>query len=195
MPSGVYPRPSLAFRFWAKVRKTDDCWLWTGKRNPHGYGVLWHPTPAAPRRMRGAHRVAWELAYGSIADGLNVCHRCDRPACVRPEHLFLGSQLANMRDAKLKQRVPHGDEHYSRRSPETFRRTRTGDNHWTHRMPARAPRGEANPRARLTEEQVSAIRKHYSSGDVTQRQLACEYGVAQSTISRLLAGQCWQHLA
>ena len=87
-----------------------NCWLWTGCLDPDGYGRFnvqkagrWCPMPA--------QRVAWELVVGPIPDGLLVCHHCDNPACVRPnhpEHCFLGTQLDNMRDMAAKGRGRKG---------------------------------------------------------------------------------------
>jgi len=87
-------------RFWAKVDRTDDCWLWTACRTTHGYGQF------RPERSRGAqaHRVAWELTNGPIPAGMLVLHRCDNPPCVNPAHLFLGTQSDNMRDMYAKGR-------------------------------------------------------------------------------------------
>jgi hypothetical protein len=59
-----------------------------------------------------AHHVSWELAYGAIPDGLNVLHQCDVRLCVRPEHLFLGTQLENVRDRDAKGRGMHGEQHH-----------------------------------------------------------------------------------
>lgn len=95
-------RYTLAERFWQKVAKTQDgCWVWTANciKDRHGrkrYGLL-----GAGRRGEGmlyAHRVAWELHHGPVPEGLLVLHRCDNPQCVRPDHLFLGTQYDNMQD-------------------------------------------------------------------------------------------------
>ena len=88
-------------RFWEKVNKTDTCWLWTAQRTTGGYGVF---RIRNPRAQTTAHRVAWEMAHGPIPDGLNVCHHCDTPSCVRPDHLFLGTQRENLRDMTVKGR-------------------------------------------------------------------------------------------
>jgi hypothetical protein len=87
----------LIERFWSKVDKTENCWEWTGALTPNGYGRLAH---------EGAHRVAYRLTYGDFDQGLFVCHRCDNPKCVRPDHLFLGTQFDNMRDCSTKGRRP-----------------------------------------------------------------------------------------
>lgn len=97
-------RIPLAEKFWAKVHKTEGCWLWMANRLPHkrDYGLI-HEGGRGSRSLR-AHRVSYELAYGPIPDGLDVLHRCDNPPCVRPDHLFLGTQLDNMRDMHRKGR-------------------------------------------------------------------------------------------
>lgn len=76
------------------------CWEWIGHKNRGGYGTTYFDG-----RARKAHRVSWMIYFGDPGE-LGVLHKCDRPSCVRPEHLFLGDQSANMLDASAKGR--HG---------------------------------------------------------------------------------------
>jgi hypothetical protein len=155
--SGAARGQDLAIRFWAKVDKSGDCWLWTGATNNRGYGMLDVVVDGRSRRLL-AHRVAWELENGPIPSGRHVCHDCptgDNPLCVR--HLWLGDRASNMRDMAEKDRVSHG---------------------------------RRNPRAVLTPEAVRDMRQRHASG-VTQRQLAREFGVTPSAVSRAVGGQNW----
>jgi hypothetical protein len=98
------PRPTLGQRFWSKVPKTDGCWIWTGAftgapSSGSRYGEI-----SVEGRPQRAHRVAWFLSHGEWPAG-HVLHACDMPSCVRPSHLFLGSQADNMQDAALKGRT------------------------------------------------------------------------------------------
>lgn len=97
-------RMPLADRFWRHVEKTDGCWLWIGARNHNNYGRLADST--RPGHANLAHRIAWELTYGPIPDGMCVCHTCDNPPCVNPDHLWLGTHDDNMADRTAKGRDP-----------------------------------------------------------------------------------------
>lgn len=88
-------RPSREDRFWAKVQKTETCWLWTAAKNGPGYGQFGLGT-----REDGlvfAHRFAYELVVGPIPEGLVIDHLCRTPACVRPDHLEPVTMRENMR--------------------------------------------------------------------------------------------------
>lgn len=94
---------SLSERFWAHVRKGESCWEWMGYRDPKGYGRF-KPSKASSESL--AHRFAWTQENGAIPEGLFVLHRCDNPACVKPDHLFLGTRGDNNNDMARKGR--HG---------------------------------------------------------------------------------------
>jgi hypothetical protein len=81
----------VAPRLWARVEKTETCWLWTGCRNKAGYGRI----GVEGRRVKLAHRVSYELAKGPIPPGLVLDHLCRVPQCVRPEHLEAVPQSVN----------------------------------------------------------------------------------------------------
>ena len=87
-------------RFWSKVDKTGDCWEWTGaKHSSKGYGSFWFEG-----RSVKAHRLAYKIAFSPIPDGMFVCHSCDNPSCVNPDHLFLGTNQDNQSDMYAKGR-------------------------------------------------------------------------------------------
>ena len=79
-------------RFWDKINKTDECWEWTAQLSPTGYGRIQIDYKAV-----AAHRYSAELHGMDITDKI-VCHKCDNPCCVRPDHLFVGTQKDNMQD-------------------------------------------------------------------------------------------------
>ena len=97
---------SLKERFWEKVDKTGNCWIWTAACMTNGYGQIWDGS-----KDRGAHRISWILHNGPIPNNLHVLHKCDNPPCVRPDHLFLGTPIDNMLDAKAKGRLNSTKSH------------------------------------------------------------------------------------
>ena len=147
--------------FWSRVKKTRSCWFWGGGKFASGYGAL-----RVDGRQVRAHRYAYELCYGALLPGFVVCHRCDNPPCVRPDHLFAGSQRDNMRDALLKGRLylPPG---------------------------RKFGRGEAHPAAKLSHAVVVAMRAMYKQG-FTQRQLAQLYRVTRSGVAHVIQGNRWE---
>jgi hypothetical protein len=123
--NGPAPKP-IAERFWPKVQQGDGCWLWIGTLTVRGYGQMWAGSRRAPEPHLLAHRVMWALTHGSVPPGLDVLHHCDVRHCVRPDHLFLGTQADNARDAWRKGRMAHvltpGQVREIRASSETLQR-------------------------------------------------------------------------
>jgi len=87
-------KPTTEERFWAKAAKTDGCWEWQGSRHPVGHGYF----GLSDGTIVYAHRFSWELKYGAIPTAYQVNHLCDNPPCVRPDHLYIGTQRENFND-------------------------------------------------------------------------------------------------
>lgn len=153
-------------RFWAKVRKTEGCWLWVGATKTGGYGQI-----TVDGRSRGAHVVSYSIEKGSIPDQLFVLHECDTANCVNPQHLFLGTQADNMKDKVKKGRQAKGSE---LNHPDK--------------------KGSLNPSAKLSEDKVEEIKRLRQSGEYSLRQLGKLYGVSHRTIIRVLNGKGWAHV-
>ena len=94
----------LSERLWSRVQKGDGCWNWSGAKKDRGYGQFTYKN----KNLR-PHRVAYELAFGKIAPGMCVCHRCDNRLCCRPDHMFLGTSADNTADMMRKKRHHRGE--------------------------------------------------------------------------------------
>ncbi len=93
-------------RFWSKVEITDGCWLWLAGRNSNGYGSF-----GFQGKCYGAHVIAFADEYGCLPSPLSVCHFCDNRICVRPDHMWIGTNLDNWDDMRTKMRHTHGEAH------------------------------------------------------------------------------------
>jgi hypothetical protein len=152
-------RKDIERRFWARVRKTDSCWLWLGASvKSTRYGRAWDG-----ERVDYAHRIAYRLRYGSIPDGMYVCHHCDNPPCVNSDHLFAGTAKQNMQDCKAKGRLV------------------------VDALVNRDRFGEANGCAKLTKKDVMWAR----SNGLTNGETAYRLGVSHTTISKIRSRKIW----
>jgi hypothetical protein len=177
-------------RFWRHVHPEalSGCWLWHGAvtgRGDYGRTIL----GARKGRTRPAHRVAYELTRGPIPEGMCVCHACDVPLCVNPEHLFLGTQADNVADMVAKGRVAKGIRNGSHTMPWA-RGGAKGDANASRKYPERRPRGEMHASAKLTADSVRAIRARLVLGERPSA-LAREYGVTQPCIRFIELRRTW----
>ncbi len=93
----------LIEKFWLRVNKSSTCWEWTGPKDKFGYGVYcFNGTRVRAHRFSYFH---FAKKFDTHDRTLFVCHKCDNPSCIKPDHLFLGDQKANMQDAKNKGRL------------------------------------------------------------------------------------------
>ena len=168
----IGPRQSLGERFWLRVDKNGPlpphrpelgpCWIWTGYKDDTGRGQMSKGRRGETRER--AHRVSWMIHHGPIPPGRVIGHSCDNPTCVRPDHLFLGTQAENIADMTAKGRRQN--------SPRL---------------------GTAHHKAKLTDAQVAAIRRERLAG-ATLPQLASKYGVAKTTVWGIVSGRAWRHI-
>lgn len=157
--------PELQQRFMSKVsfEALTGCWLWTGAPSDNtpsgGYGRFRYDG-----RQYKAHRFSWLLHRGPLADGEHVLHHCDTPACVNPEHLFIGDNAANVAD-----------------------RVEKGRTSW------KARQGEAHPMRKIDEGAVREIRQRHSDG-ARQCDLAVEFGLHRATVCEIVNRRKWGHV-
>lgn len=164
---GPAPKPIEA-RFWPRVVKTENCWLWQAPPSTKKYAQVTYKG-----RYEGVHRVSYRLHFGEFDETLLVCHHCDTPLCVRPDHLFLGTYQENADDMVRKGRSTMGARNGSISKPECLKR------------------GTENPNHKLTDWDVRVIRKLGRAG-VSHREIGRAFGVAPSTVDRILLNLSWK---
>lgn len=155
---------ALTRKFWSKVDKSPDacgCWRWTGSTTRRGYGVF--DGAAVGQKKMGAHRFSFLLKTAQLDAEREVCHTCDNPSCVNPDHLWQGTHQQNICDGIAKGRMVIGRV------------------------------GEASCHARLTAEQVRAIRVRLAAGGV-QRRIAEDFGITYQHLSDIKNGHRWKSL-
>jgi hypothetical protein len=157
-------REPMAIRFWRFVRKTDECWFWTGTIGSRGYGEI--QGDGSARKYR-AHRASWIIHNGDIPDGLWVLHRCDVRNCVRPDHLWLGTAADNSADMLAKGRAGR---------------------------PGLGRIGEAAPGHKLTPDMVRSIRALLAEGRMTQKAIGAKFGVSKIPVRDIARGTRWAHI-
>ena len=141
--------------FWGKVKKTDYCWEWTASKT-YGYGQF-----VFNKKHYRAHRFSWGIHFGDIPAGLIVCHKCDNPSCVRPDHLFLGTTKDNVSDKLSKGRHRFGRSY-----------------------------GPKNHAVKVKEIDASKVINLFNSG-LRVREIAPMFCVGKSTVSNIIRRQHW----
>lgn len=170
-------RDSTVKRFWNKVDKSGECWTWTASKNNKGYGQLMTEPGEifTTKRPVLAHRMSWMIHFGAIPKDMEICHKCDNPQCVNPNHLFLGTHTDNMRDMIRKGKGAMNQPNVMTVCPEK--------RHW----------GERNGQAKLTASQVREIRIGFQIG-YSMNELGNMYGITRHAIGRIVRRQAWAHI-
>ncbi len=171
-PLGSAPIKNTIEKFWSLLDKSggpDTCWPWMGPRLASEYGTF-----GFMGHKWLVHRLSAHLS-GMAIEGRVVCHSCDNPICGNPAHLWVGSQKDNMQDARNKNRLPTGDNHYFRKTPN------------------KRPYGERNGQSTLTESDVVEMRRLHAAG-VTQRTISAQFGICNQQVSRIINRLRWAHV-
>lgn len=146
-------------RFWNKVDKTDFCWNWVGGSRGNGYGCI-----KINKKTIDTHRFSWELHFGTIPEGMLVCHKCDNKRCVNPEHLYLADYKTNNRDAR--DRIIFAKKIYKCK-PLPY------------------------SKLKLNKKKADEIRGKYKTGFYSYRILAKEFGVHFTHIRDIIKNERW----
>lgn len=207
----VFSHNTLEERLWNQVSKgkePDDCWEWVGTTNQKGYGYTALSSSGEKNGKKlYTHRLAYQLTYGPIPEGMHVCHKCDNPRCCRPDHLFLGTHQENMSDMVSKGRstkkIPKKTEQkiVSQYLTGNYTYQQLADAHVISKTQVQRVIGDVGKVVvdtrpnlkRLTEQQVSEIRAHASDEKKygLVKRLAEEYGVDRSVIYRIMHDQTY----
>ena len=143
---------------------SNECWNWTRSMTNKGYGHF-----SLNGKDMTAHRMSWILTNGEIPNGLCVCHKCDNPRCINPNHLFLGTKLDNAKDA-----IDKGRFRFVSKKDKAF--------------------GEKHGLTTLKNRDVKEIVHKYRNGIAKTTKLSKEYGVCVQTICNIVKGKTWSHI-
>lgn len=172
-----YIKSQIGNRFWQKLDKSDECWIWKGKKYRNGYGQAYGGRrPNGKTFERLAHRMAYELAFGTIPEGLCVCHKCDNRLCCNPDHLFLGTQKENLQDMVKKGRAVKAEDS------------------WTHKQPERVRRGMTHHTTRISDDDVRHIRARWAQGNISYAELGREMNLSSGAIWNIVNNVTWRHV-
>jgi hypothetical protein len=166
----VYINEKTRFKpknFFSKIDKTshpNGCWIWTAGKDINGYGTFGVRTNNLCDTMR-PHRLMFWIAYGYFPEA--VCHRCDNPPCLNPEHLFGGTLNDNTQDMIRKGRAKHGSN---------------------------PPKGQRAGTAKLTDELALKIYNEYKAGGTSYPKLGKKYGVSFSAVHKIINGSTFSHV-
>lgn len=171
----VITDPKTPARFWAKVDKThpDGCWLWTASQRNKGYGAFGYTDANGNVVNARAHVVSWELVNGPVPEGMCVLHNCpggDKPGCVNPDHLWLGTKADNNRDKIVKGRQPH--QYCMKDGSREAGNYKRGRKHWNFKF---------------DETVLESMRRDRADG-MSYSQLSRKHGVAMGHVWRILNG-------
>lgn len=170
MPQRLKSRTEESYFFEGFEKQDDGCWLWKSQPKARYPRIYWYGRP------RPVSVISYLVHHGPIPDGMKVCHTCDVPRCVNPDHLFLGTQADNLKDMGQKGR------HGAQRDPEG----------WVSRIgTAGSHPGEKNPAAKLTQERVEEIRRVRADEGLSYSQLVARFGVSKSQVARIVKGESW----
>lgn len=167
---------SIKEKFLSRVSIDETgCWLWAAGKTGQGYGAF-----AIDGRNRPAHRVSFELFKGKIPEGIFVCHKCDIPACVNPDHLFLGTHQDNMDDRSKKGRTPP--------LPNTH-----SNQEWNLKRIRSMPKGADNTATRYTDEQVLQVHELRKTG-IGPKPISEALGLPEMFVQDIIYGRARRYL-
>ena len=155
---------TLEERFWKKVNKTDNCWIWqAATRGKTGYGSLKYN-----KKVIDAHRMSWILSFGKIPEGKYICHKCDNRLCVNPEHLFVGSPKENWLDGFNKGRIVG--------LPKIWYQI-----------------GHHSTQRKISLEDAIEIKNLYLNTNMTQKIIGEKYNISTRAIRYILSGETYKN--